>query len=70
MLARADRLPVLPPTQLLIGGEWGESAQRKRFVTINPATEDVITDVSEATASDFTDLVPGMVQVSHPVVLR
>ena len=53
MLARADRLPVLPPTQLLIGGEWGESAQRKRFATINPATEDMITEVSEATASDI-----------------
>jgi aldehyde dehydrogenase (NAD+) len=43
----------LPPTRLLIGGEWGESARRKRFATINPATEETIAEVSEATASDI-----------------
>ena len=44
----------LPQTQLLIGGEWGEGAQgRKRFATIDPATEEVIAEVSEATAADI-----------------
>lgn len=41
------------PTQLLIGGEWGEAARRKRFATLNPATEEAIAEVSEATASDI-----------------
>lgn len=41
------------PTQLLIGGEWGEAARRKRFATLNPATEEIISEVSEATASDI-----------------
>jgi aldehyde dehydrogenase (NAD+) len=36
----------LPRTQLLIGGEWGEAADGKRFTTVNPATETPITDVA------------------------
>ncbi|MGE0035408.1 MAG: aldehyde dehydrogenase family protein [Xanthobacteraceae bacterium] len=43
---------VLPPTQLLIDGEWRESARRARFGTINPATEDIIVEVSEGGAAD------------------
>lgn len=48
---------LLPPTKLLIGGDWGEAAHGKRFQTVNPATEDVLTDVAEATASDVDSAV-------------
>ena len=34
--------------QLLINGEWVDSASGKTFPTINPATEEVIIHVSEA----------------------
>ena len=47
-----DVRAVLPPTRLLIGGDWGDAARSKRFPTINPATEDVLADVSEAGAAD------------------
>jgi aldehyde dehydrogenase (NAD+) len=53
MLSRAEHTAVLPRTQLLIGGEWGEATRGKRFATLNPATEETIADVSEATASDI-----------------
>jgi aldehyde dehydrogenase (NAD+) len=43
---------VLPRTQLLVGGEWGEAAQRRRFATLDPATGEPIVEVSEATAAD------------------
>jgi len=52
MLARERYAHILPPTRLLIGGEWGEAARAGRFATINPATEEPIADVAEATASD------------------
>jgi aldehyde dehydrogenase (NAD+) len=48
-----EDVDVLPPTRLLIGGEWGEATRGKRFVTINPATEETIAEVSEATAADI-----------------
>lgn len=41
-----------PLTKLLIGGEWVESSDGKRFATLNPATEDVLTEVSAAGAAD------------------
>jgi acyl-CoA reductase-like NAD-dependent aldehyde dehydrogenase len=44
---------LLPPTRLFIGGEWGEAARSSRFATINPATEEVIAEVSEGTAADI-----------------
>jgi aldehyde dehydrogenase (NAD+) len=37
---------VLPKTQLLIDGEWGDAADGKRFITVNPATETPITEVA------------------------
>jgi aldehyde dehydrogenase (NAD+) len=40
------------PTRLLIGGEWVEPANGKRFATLNPATEDVLAEVSEAGAPE------------------
>jgi len=42
----------LPPTDLLIGGETVEAASRKRFATLNPATEEVIAEISEAGAEE------------------
>jgi aldehyde dehydrogenase (NAD+) len=49
----AKPLTMTPRTQLLIGGEWGEGAKGARFATLNPATEDVIADVSQAGAGDI-----------------
>ncbi len=40
------------PTRLLINGEWVDAASGKTFKTINPATEEVITEVAEADAED------------------
>jgi hypothetical protein len=37
----------------MIGGKWGDAAGGKRFATLNPATEDVIAEVSEAGAADI-----------------
>lgn len=53
MNVHVDHPVILPRTQLLIGGEWGDAASRKRFATINPATEDTIAEVSEATGADI-----------------
>ncbi len=48
----ADNI-LLPPTQLLIDGEWREAARRTRFGTINPATEETIAEVAEGGAADI-----------------
>jgi aldehyde dehydrogenase (NAD+) len=39
-------------TKLLIDGQWRESVSGKSFETVNPATEEVITQVSEGDAAD------------------
>lgn len=52
-MLRPDHDIALPPTDMLIGGEWCEPQQGRRFETINPATEDVIADVAEAGAPDI-----------------
>ncbi|HLG20555.1 MAG TPA: aldehyde dehydrogenase family protein [Bdellovibrionota bacterium] len=38
--------------KLLIGGKWVDSSSGKTFPTINPATEEKITDIAEATVED------------------
>jgi acyl-CoA reductase-like NAD-dependent aldehyde dehydrogenase len=43
----------LPPTKLLIGGEWSAASDNKRLSTVNPATDEVITEVAEAGPSDI-----------------
>jgi len=53
MPLQAEQRVALPRTEILIGGEWGEAARRKRFVSINPATEQPIAEVAEATAADI-----------------
>ncbi len=40
-------------TKLLIDGKWRESVSGKTFATVNPATEEVITNVSEGDAADI-----------------
>jgi aldehyde dehydrogenase (NAD+) len=52
MSSRVSASLALPPTKLLIDGDWGEAASGARFATIDPATEDVISEVSEAGAAD------------------
>jgi aldehyde dehydrogenase (NAD+) len=42
----------LPPTRLFIGGKWSDSSGSETFTTINPATEEPITQVSAATRQD------------------
>ncbi|MFL6297460.1 MAG: aldehyde dehydrogenase family protein, partial [Actinomycetes bacterium] len=37
---------------LLIGGRWVEPASGKRFKTINPATEEVLAEVTSASEAD------------------
>jgi acyl-CoA reductase-like NAD-dependent aldehyde dehydrogenase len=53
MNIRVDSCLALPRTQLLIGGVWGDAAGCRRFATINPATEETIAEVSQATAADI-----------------
>lgn len=40
-------------TKLLINNEWVDSVSGNRFITINPATEEVICEVAEANADDL-----------------
>ena len=40
-------------TKLLIDGQWRDSVSGKTFETINPATEEVITEVAEGDAADI-----------------
>lgn len=41
------------PTQLLIGGKFQDAASGKTFPTVNPATEEVLAQVSQADARDI-----------------
>ncbi len=43
--------------KLLIGGEWRASQTGKTFATINPATEQKVTDVAEASVEDVDQAV-------------
>jgi aldehyde dehydrogenase (NAD+) len=42
-----------PRTDLLIGGEWGRASKDKTFATLNPATEETIAEVAEASTADI-----------------
>jgi len=48
---------VLPRTQLLIGGEWGDASGRQMFETLNPATELPIAEVAQGDAADINSAV-------------
>ncbi len=41
------------PTQLLIGGKFKDSLSGKTFLTVNPATEEVLAEISEAEEPDM-----------------
>jgi succinate-semialdehyde dehydrogenase / glutarate-semialdehyde dehydrogenase len=45
------------PTGLLIGGEWTGGRGGRQLPVVDPATEDVLTDVADATAEDALDAV-------------
>lgn len=53
---RANRPAVvdglLPSTDLFVGGEWRPGGTGERFAVIDPATEDVIVEVANATVAD------------------
>jgi hypothetical protein len=44
--------PKVKHTKLLIGGSWVESESGQRFKTINPANEETLAEVSQATTKD------------------
>ncbi len=41
------------PTQLLINGQWLDSSGAKRLAIVNPATEEIFTEVNAATADEL-----------------
>ncbi len=45
--------PQIRQTQCFIGGQWVPAASGKTFETVNPATEEVITQVAEGDAADI-----------------
>jgi len=57
MTVAATTLPSTPPqikrTKLLIDGQWVDSVSGKTFETINPATEQKITDVADGQPEDI-----------------
>ncbi|HEY1918169.1 MAG TPA: NAD-dependent succinate-semialdehyde dehydrogenase [Streptosporangiaceae bacterium] len=50
------------PTGLLIGGEWTGGRGGKQLTVIDPATEDVLAEVADATAEDALDAVSAAYQ--------
>jgi aldehyde dehydrogenase (NAD+) len=51
-MTKTARGPQIRQTQCFIGGQWVPSVSGKTFDTINPATEEVITQVAEGDAAD------------------
>ena len=49
----AARSPARFRPSILIDGKWRDSVSGKTFETINPATEEVITEVAEGDAADI-----------------
>ncbi|HEX2316899.1 MAG TPA: aldehyde dehydrogenase family protein [Thermomonospora sp.] len=48
----ASVVDIRPSYDLFVGGEWVESAGERRYKSVNPATEDVLAEITEATAAD------------------
>ena len=46
-------VPAVKPQKLFIGGEWVEPSTGESFQTINPATEEAITDIAKGDARDI-----------------
>jgi succinate-semialdehyde dehydrogenase/glutarate-semialdehyde dehydrogenase len=58
MVAQLEQQDVLNhPANLFIGGAWRESSDRGRFDVIDPATEQVLTSVADATVADAASAV-------------
>ncbi len=51
-MTQTVRQPQIRQTQCFIGGHWVPAVSGKTFETINPATEEVIAQVSEGDAAD------------------
>ncbi len=51
-MTKSVKPPKIRQTQCFIDGQWGPAASGKTFETINPATEEVITQVAEGDAAD------------------
>jgi aldehyde dehydrogenase (NAD+) len=52
-MTKTAHKPKIRQTQCFIGGEWVPAASGKTFETVNPATEEVITQVAEGDAADI-----------------
>jgi succinate-semialdehyde dehydrogenase/glutarate-semialdehyde dehydrogenase len=50
------------PTSLLIGGEWTGGRDGRQLPVVDPATEDVLTDVADASTEDALDAVAAAAQ--------
>src|SRR6267143_1924384 len=55
-----ERNVKIGPTKLLINGKWVDSVSGKTFPTINPSTGEVITQVAEADAAEFSAVDAGV----------
>src|SRR4051812_42783603 len=51
-LLPAVRAFLSSPKQLLIDGEWVDAKDGRTFATVNPATEEVLVEVAQASAVD------------------
>jgi aldehyde dehydrogenase (NAD+) len=65
MYSRLSAPLAVPPTKLLIDGDWGAAASGASFATIDPATEDVIAEVSEAGGADIDAAVAAARRALH-----
>ncbi len=48
-----SKTEAIEPGRLFIGGEWVDAASKKTFPTVNPATEQTLTEVAEAGPEDI-----------------
>jgi len=56
-LSDVSNIPTLPKGQLFIGGQWRDSQDGKTSPTFNPATEEEIMQLAQATLADVDDAV-------------
>ncbi|HEY5094539.1 MAG TPA: aldehyde dehydrogenase family protein [Candidatus Eremiobacteraceae bacterium] len=49
----SDYLAIAPRYDLFIGGEWSRPKSGKRFASINPATEETLAEVADASPADI-----------------
>jgi acyl-CoA reductase-like NAD-dependent aldehyde dehydrogenase len=55
--AAGPRRHKVSPGRLYIAGEWRDGGEGKTFPTVDPATQQTITDIAEGTAADVEDAV-------------